>query len=525
MNPANRNTEHLYTDGPFQSAPSPENHETGFEPLPTPLRFEAGKGSEHHATHGSIEAVLETAGFSPYQRRAIYYGNWLRDYSQLLDPKIVRAVGTPKNFPDVLSREALTKIVDVLAVREFTDLMSQDRAAFVVTPEKLGVYRPSEHIDNPKPANAERTYPRQIDADFEDWVAPDDASLQVAPDTSMKIYIRRSVDFMSGEMNTAMNQGPASPDGLRAFGSALHVLEDFFAHSNFVELSLRKLGYTEVLPWTSRADCKHGLPLVTGTFGGSDIIASLAAPLGKILFSTDDKPFEATQAGVRYERDQIIDILLGEHPDQKWFDAHQTFLRARDDWASLEYSEQAEKIFAIIGTPARIAGNAIGTAVQGLTVLFGNSVDDVQTAWGDDPNTSGSTNPSHSQLAKDHGEHPLHSLAAFLAEKAVLHVSQAMQDQWHGKPGAQDPAQVAANYFVHPMDSDWQDALVSEWAQSNSKLVNRAASKSELDNVHKEVRASAEKGLTRFKNESSSFLSIFSGVTSVKDVWNIITGK
>ncbi|WP_259642003.1 Het-C domain-containing protein, partial [Pseudomonas syringae group genomosp. 3] len=82
---------------------------TNAEPLPTPLRFEAGKGDEHTHTHGAIEAVLESAGFRHEEIRAIYFGNWLRDYSQLLDPKIVRAKTMPKSFPDLLSRQALTR--------------------------------------------------------------------------------------------------------------------------------------------------------------------------------------------------------------------------------------------------------------------------------------------------------------------------------------------------------------------------------------------------------------------------------
>ena len=108
-------------------------------PLNKLARFSAGEGSEKESTHGSIEAELERAGFRPHEIRAIYYGNWLRDFSQLLDPKIVRAAHTPKNFPDVLSRNALTRIVDVLAVKEFSDLMKIDREKFRVTPERLGV--------------------------------------------------------------------------------------------------------------------------------------------------------------------------------------------------------------------------------------------------------------------------------------------------------------------------------------------------------------------------------------------------
>ena len=34
----------------------------------------------------------------------------------------------------------------------------------------------------------------------------------------------------------------------RSLGAAFHVLEDYFSHTNFVELSLRKLGY-DVYPW------------------------------------------------------------------------------------------------------------------------------------------------------------------------------------------------------------------------------------------------------------------------------------
>lgn len=502
-----------------------DNTGEAHEPLPVAARFEAGEGSKDKATHGSIEAILETAGFRKDEIRAIYFGNWLRDYSQLLDPKIVRATTMPKSFPDLLSREALTRIVDVLAVREFTDLMKTDRSRFIVTPERLGVYRPSEHIDNPRTVNPKPANPKERDADFEDWVRPDDPVLQVDFQSSIKRYIQRSVDAMSSELDMAVQAGPQSTDGLRAFGSGLHILEDFFAHSNFVELSLIKLGYSSVLPWTSEADCRHRLPLVTGMFGGSDIIASLAAPLGKLLFSTDDKPFEPIKAGERYERDQIIQILLGEHPNEQLLQGYETFLTTRDQWASLPFSEQVERFYAFIGTPGRIVNNAIGTAMQGLATWFGNSIDDIQTTLGDDPHVSGSTDPSHSQLAKDHAEHPLHTLSALLAEKAVLQVGQAMKGQWLGKNDVQHPAQLAAKFLVHPMDSNWQDDLVHDWAKRNPSLIKRASVKTELERTHEQLRKSAEAGLRSFNQESSSFLNTFFESTSLSDLWNKITGK
>jgi hypothetical protein len=443
----------------------------------------------------------------------------------LLDPKIVRPGTMPKSFPNLLSRDALTRIVDVLAVREFTDLMKTDRPRFVVTPERLGVYRPSEHIDNPKAIDPKPARPKERDEDFEDWVLPADPVLQVDFDTSMKRYIQRSVDTMTRQLVIAVQAGRESTDGLRALGSALHVLEDFFAHSNFVELSLIKLGHTEVLPWTSEADCRHHLPLVTGMFGGSDIIASLAAPLGRILFSTDEKPFEAIKAGERYERDQLIQILLSEHPDEKLLQGYEAFLEARDQWASLPFSEQVEQFYMFTGTPGRIVGNALGAVMQSLSTWLGNSVDDIQTRLGDDPNTSGSTDPSHSQLAKDHAEHPLHGLAAILAQKAVLQVGQAVLGQWHDKPDAEHPAQVAARFFAHPADSDWQDMAVREWAEANASQITRATRKSDLDENRQHMLDSAEHELLRFKEESKSFLDLFFASDSLSELWEKITGK
>lgn len=488
-------------------------------------RFEAGEGAKDKATHGSIEKVLESAGFRHDEVRAIYYGNWLRDYSQLLDPKIVRATSMPKNFPDVLSREALTRIVDILAVREFTDLMKIDRSRFIVTPERLGVYRPSQHIDNPKNLKPSPANPKERDPDFEDWVLPDDPLLQVDFESSMKGYFQRSTTFMSNEFEAAVQAGLESTDGLRALGSALHVLEDFFAHSNFVELSLIKLGHTDVLPWTSKADCKHRLPLVTGMFGGSDVIASLAAPLGKILFAKDDKPFEATKVGERTDRDQIILILLSEHPNKLLLQGYEAFLSARDNWASLPYSEQVEKFYYFIGTPGRILSSAIGTVMQGMATWLGNSVDDIQTALGTDPNTSGSTDPTHSQLAKDHAEHPLHQLAAQLAGEAVLHVGQAILGYWLGKEGAEHPAAVACRYFRHPMDCDWQDNAVYRWATENPGKVARAARHSDLLHGQEQMRKEAHAAIQDFESESSSFLETFNSQISLPDLWNLITGK
>lgn len=109
------------------------------EAAPQAAAFSAGEGNEKSPTsfgHESIEAVLREVGFDEAQCKAIYFGNWLRDYSQLIDPKLV----LPKSEPDSiitgvlqaivsgntprLSRKRLTVIVDLFALKEFNSLQS-----------------------------------------------------------------------------------------------------------------------------------------------------------------------------------------------------------------------------------------------------------------------------------------------------------------------------------------------------------------------------------------------------------------
>ncbi|MHC1651874.1 type VI secretion system tip protein TssI/VgrG [Stenotrophomonas maltophilia] len=452
--------------------------------------FSAGDGQNHDKRpnesfgHRSIETVLVRADFEPTERASIYFGNWLRDYSQLLDPKIVRPPNLPKNLGKHLSRDALTKIVDILAGSEFHSLRFNNKAEYEVTPLRLGVYRPSEHIDNPKNIKPEPADPKSIDKDFEPWVTPGSALLQIDPKTSMKRYIMRSIDFMSSELKVALSMGK-TPDGMRHFGSALHVLEDYFAHSNFCELSLRKLGHSTVLPWTSTANCTHQYPVVTGMFGSTDVIASLAEPIAHKLFGVESWEFKASKPGERSDGEKIMLVLLSEHSDQRYHKAFQDFLKLRDRIARIPGHEYLERAGWIASAPMRAVLNCYNFVYQQLLLLVGNSVDDAQTMFDSDPNKSGSTDPSHSQLAKDHDIHPLHTLAAQLAQQAVLQVGQAMAASWKGNT-ARDPVKIAQSYLVHPNDTNWQDSIVTNWARGHAAAIRRASSATELEHLHEE---------------------------------------
>ncbi|MGC7840416.1 HET-C-related protein [Pseudomonas wayambapalatensis] len=456
--------------------------------------FSAGKGDKKNPEmswgHESIEEDLKYAGFNEQQRKAIYFGNWLRDYSQLLDPKLVRAEDAPKEFPRKLSRKVLTQLVDLLALKAFPSLQStpQERAHYVITPQMLGVYRPTEHIDNPYNPSSSVTDPRTIDADFEPPVAQDDPRLQVDPDTSMKRHIFSSVDYMCGRLREAMAAGP-TPEGMREFGAALHVLEDYFAHSNYAELSLHKQGHDTVLTWTAQADCKHGWPIVTGMFAGSDVIASLAGPMAKVLFAPSGD-FENITPGQRSDTELALLILLQDHPDPQWQEHLNSALEIRDTLADLPGFNVARRVSWITGSPLRLATDLPKIGYRAILNLIGNSVDDIQTYRMGNPMLTGSTNPTHSQLAKDHDVHPLHTLATLMARVAVRDVGFAMYKYWQGGR-LRDPVKVARSYFTHPNDSEWQDELVSKWASEHPKEIQKSSNPAVFEELHHHHEAPA----------------------------------
>lgn len=95
--------------------------------------------------HGDIEDTLlnilmsRAAGgkkFGKLDVKRVYFGNWLRDYSQAVD------VGTVK----YISANAITFLLWILGFMSF----GYGTKEFEVTMDRLGCYRPEEHIDNPK---------------------------------------------------------------------------------------------------------------------------------------------------------------------------------------------------------------------------------------------------------------------------------------------------------------------------------------------------------------------------------------
>ncbi|PIG85800.1 HET-C domain protein [Aspergillus arachidicola] len=235
--------------------------------------------------HGDIEDMLKTVAFIKGHKwtstmiKRVYFGNWLRDYSQAMD------VGTLKS----VQADTIRILVWILSFMTF----GYATAEFEVTSDRLGTYRPEEHIDNPKDY-ADNQDARQYDPRLRGPVRQ--VELDIDPDTGMKNYIAnergdwstssgyikyslsRSIHY--GRLYTRNGNEEDLCEALRCLGQGLHTLEDFAAHTNYCELALREMGFRNVFPHTGKRTEMNVrghrvYPLVTGTFGMVDFFHSV----------------------------------------------------------------------------------------------------------------------------------------------------------------------------------------------------------------------------------------------------------
>ncbi|KAK2832046.1 hypothetical protein FQN49_006909 [Arthroderma sp. PD_2] len=236
--------------------------------------------------HGDIEDVLKTIAFIKGHKwttnmvKRVYFGNC----SQAVD------VGTLKN----VQSDTVRILVWVMSFMTF----GYATAEFEVTSDRLGVYRPEEHIDNPK-GYADDADARQYDPRLRGPIQQ--VELEIDHETGMKNYIAnergnwatsagyvkysfsRSIHFARQYMNGGHLRKGKDEDlyeALRCLGQGLHTLEDFGAHTNYCELVLREMGMVNVFPHTGTQTMMnihghHVFPLVTGTFGMVDFFHSV----------------------------------------------------------------------------------------------------------------------------------------------------------------------------------------------------------------------------------------------------------
>lgn len=419
----------------------------------------------------------------------------------------------------------------------------------------LGVYRPEEHLDNPKylknesiygaaeldhpvryqhePPNALKTSSTLSTGLREDEERLPDGSgpLDVDEAEMMKNFLLHDIDadrpspmsYFEEQLKLAVQKG-RNKKGLRHLGAALHVLEDYYAHSNFVEIALIKIGEHKVWPWVDMTpevkDLTNGaakallIPVTTGYFSSADTLASVVPKVAEVFFGPAP-PYKPLQAGHRtfaevlaqyflyarskneeeLEEDQRTKLLGWTYAELLaallWvFKQRDDFRRARDEggfWGP---------ILRGAGEGAYWMGNALAFFPKLIITKFLEVVPpailELQTKVGpplqDDP--------SHTQLAKDPPNHHLNELAGELAVEAVRDVGERLKACWSGTTTAQSLVQhVRTRYFKHPSQTDWMDDHVKRWATRHTAEVGRAQVATPVDHIERKLDEYVQKTL------------------------------
>lgn len=225
------------------------------------------EGIETEATDVSDEKLL----------KEMYAGNWMRDFSQLnlamphsLVQKLPRNLDKPTGatIGPQGAEDIVTAVIRGLAFLHFGPEITNE----LITPANIGTYTPEQHVDNPMGTTATEllvrdsdtgllrpgtpqyttenasTAPAQVfnedadrDAQIRGKAFPglqiENPELFKVSDAGLGRHIYNAIEWTKQQLWSAVSAGQ-SPQGRMYLGSALHAVEDYFAHSNFIEVAL-----------------------------------------------------------------------------------------------------------------------------------------------------------------------------------------------------------------------------------------------------------------------------------------------
>ncbi|KAL8832706.1 MAG: hypothetical protein Q9191_000107 [Dirinaria sp. TL-2023a] len=212
--------------------------------------------------------------------------------------------------------------------------------------DRLGCYRPEEHIDNPKDY-ADNQDARQYDRRLRGPV-DERRELAINPQTGLKNYIAtenigiatsaglvrnlfgRSIQL--GRQYARSGNKAELYEALRLLGTGCHCLEDFSAHSNYTELALIELGERGVFPHVGRRTRlvlpetgRSVYPIITGTFGGVDFLHSVMGEFSDKATQSEIQELEGTMENAQNQGgDQsLLQDLLNQIPSGLFGDKDQ----------------------------------------------------------------------------------------------------------------------------------------------------------------------------------------------------------
>ncbi len=486
----------------------------------TVQRFLAGEEG-----HGGIEeSALKEAGFSGAEAHETYYGNWLRDWSQIRT--------------DDWTSEIRLEFIKVIATGEF---------GHTPTSDEIGRYLASEHVDRPDGGDSpetpgldpkeqaarrsklsssqQRWFDQEQSADFQSKIAA------AAAASGLPAYTERAKAHAKQQIAEAARLG-RNEAGERALGDGLHAVEDYFAHSNFVEVALAELAdnqevardnpmvralgrYDRVDPAKVNVDAKGRPGIVTGTSSGDaatsvglmeTIKAELKTPQIRSAFlrgAAIRYGWNAPRSAGRTALGAVGGVIGGgigavggavgglvsgagkgaaagwrgaKHWWSKPFAAIGGLFKGAVTGAGSGAAAGAKAGWNVGKKVGGAAGEGVG-AVAGLaltpavyaamealylsvgvpaTIVKSHDIDKkIKAKSRETVDPKDKLNPTHSQIAKDEIDHPLHALAARLAHVVDVDIGRTMIEVWAGRRPVSDAQRAVDDYLVHPAASDW----------------------------------------------------------------------
>ncbi len=403
-----------------------------------PIIQRFGEEGHSEADKGGVEGVSEA------EIKDIEFGNWLTDMNQI---SLIK--GPLSSVGINLGQEELAAIVSVMAEDKFGPTIGRG-----LNKDRMGEYKTSEHFDNPNNAKDSQK-------------AIEDRKKAVPS------FIQEGFDEIDANFNKALKAGRTSV-GREYYGRALHIMEDYFAHSNFIEIALSLRGKptdTQAGKVFDQSEGKERYQLTSGIFNMADTALSMLKLVAGAM-SKPPKPGEKRAAS-----DRIALILLSRKSPrmagyyEKYLEISEAISKKIKSWVP-GYEWLAEKA----GQAKSFVTGQIASLINKLAKVAAPNLTGKNPVVG-----KGSEYTSHSLLNKDDAaSNKNFKLALALATHVVRNVNPKMLTAWKDPLAKDDLFKEIHRYMQHPDKDSWWWPYVDSYIKTG---VARGDYKQELPTV------------------------------------------
>ncbi|MHB1355504.1 MAG: hypothetical protein ACYCZF_05970 [Anaerolineae bacterium] len=371
-------------------------------------------------------AALRGRGYTREQMEDIQVGNWATDMNQisLVAPYLQRFLGF------TLTPAEQFQIVQLLAVGHFGE-----QAAARMDRSRLGGYNAAEHFDNPNAANA-----------------PQEQRLVAS-------HIATSISTIEQNFTQAIGAGE-TPAGRQHYGRAMHITQDFFAHTNFVRIATNLLDPRQPEPYGGRvtqgADAGHSR-LTSGIFNNADTVMSILHLLIEAI-TREPEPGRITSG------DRIIQMIVN-HISPTLGAGFGAYLQARS-----AVSRGTSAVSSAVTSVAEVAIPQLGIYNQCRDLVRRSLEAGLNAAMAEAGRrfTGTGAQPSHTRMNVDDPASggDLYPIARALAEHVVAQLDPLLQAAWRAPAReAQATARAALfarlrQFLVHPEQDRWWQGIM-----------------------------------------------------------------